>query len=262
MVLSIYDKVVKGLVRSTIRDKSDGKLFVMPAASQFSYDTGIELGEIESVNCSGVKVTAKRYANAEKPKVNLTIANTRGAQSLKLNKKPTTTSSLSTFITQSDYIVPADGLMAAKTSGTVGFGVSANATTVLYYLDDDGITYNLATQDSDYASFDGTGSGNDLKFAVGANMAMKFGDGLYERPVAFRVPVTLTNVVQLGASSYTNLELYISVVSLDLSVTNYRWTDVSVDSTGSINFQEPQLELAFFAAGAPEVTFLEELNFC
>lgn len=262
MVLSIYDKVSKGLVRASIRDKSDGKLFVLPAPSQVTYDTGIELGEIDSVNCSGVLVNAKRYTKAEKGKVNFTTANTRGAQALKFNRKPATTASLSTFVTQSDYIVPTDGLMAAKTSGTIGYGVSANATTVLYYLDDDGITYNLATQDTDYASFDGTASGNDYKFAVGANMAIKFGDGLYERPVAFRVPVTLSNIVQLGSTSYTNLELRIAIVSLDLSVTDYVWSDVSVDSSGSINFQEPQIELPFFTAGSPEVTFHESVNFC
>ncbi|MBD2076230.1 hypothetical protein H6F86_20585 [Phormidium sp. FACHB-592] len=259
----VIQKVVKGLVRTAVRDNSNPLApvtLLLPTASQITYDTGIELADLEGVSCQGVKITRSRYPTSEKPKVNLTFPNTPETIALKLNRKFVTRTAVSSSIFQSDFIVPPDGIVAAKPIGTLGNGVAADAVSKAWQLNAAGITDQTALTQGTFAGFDAATT--PLGFAIGADNAQKWGSGLWNSTVSFEIPTVIASLSSLGTIPYSALNLRLAFVTIDgKSLLTISFGQVSVDSTGSINFGEGQTEVGFFA-GSPEIDLIPLSNFC
>lgn len=258
MPTQTYDKVIKGQVRSVIEDLSTNTLLVMPEGTTGSFNPGVELGEIESTNCRGVRVTAKRYETAAKPTFSLTVPRAPDVLALALNRKFDTVASGSLAYYQSSFVVPADGIVAARTTGTFGFEVTADAVSKASYMNDSG--FSTALVQGTYASFDEEAT--PLGFAVGAAMAMKFGEDLYGATVSLSIPVTVTNYYETGALSYVNLSLKAAMVALDQSLIEWEFPSVSIDNTQEINISEGQQQISFFVNGDYTVRYIDKLNPC
>lgn len=259
----VIQKTIKSLVRTAVQDKSNPAApitLLLPTASKITYDTGIELGDIEGVSCQGVVITRARYSKTEKPKVSLTFPNTPETIALKLNRKFTAQTSVSTSIFQSDFIVPPDGIVAAKPTGTLGQAVVADAVSKAWQLNAAGITDTTALTQGTFATFNATTT--PLGFAIGAANAQKWGSDLWNSTVSFEVPVTIASLQSLGNIPYSALSLRLAFVTVDgLSLLSLTFPNVSVDSTGQIAFGEGQTEVGFFT-GSPQIELLPLANFC
>lgn len=260
----VIQKQIVGLARSVIKDTTNPSSpisLVLPAASKVTYDTGIELGEAEGVNCLGVVITRARFPRSEKPKVNLTLPNVPEAIALKLNRKFTSATSVSSNLFQSDFIVPNNGVVAGKLAGTLGNGIAADVVSKAWALNAPGITETTALTQGNYSTFDATAT--PYGFAVGADMALKFGQSLYNSTVSFDIPITIAALQDLGSTPYSSLALYLAFVTIDRkSVLTISFPSVSIDSSGSIDFSQGNLEVGCFVNGSPQIQLLPLSNFC
>ncbi|MBW4469296.1 MAG: hypothetical protein KME45_03430 [Stenomitos rutilans HA7619-LM2] len=252
----------KGVVDCVVADATTGELLVIPPPSTAAYDTGIELANIETVDCAGTRNVALRYPTKEEPKLNLNFGSkTMDILGMKFARK-FELGSRSTFVAKSAYLVPPNGLVAASTSGTFGTGVLANAITEASWFDPtvDKSLFNLV-QDTDYNAFDPSGAGNELKFAIGQNNAQKWGSGLWGKYVSYKVPIALSNIYVKSSTPFISLSVLLNIILTNGKLTQWIF-DASPDSTGSIPITEPGQELAFFLSSAPDVLFLNQLNPC
>jgi len=259
----VIQKQVKSLVRTAVRNKSNPLspiTLLLPTASQITYDTGIELADVEGKSCQGVTITRARYPTTEKPKVTLTFPNVPETIALKLNRQFTARTAVGSSIFQSDFIVPPDGIVAAKPVGTLGNGVTANAESKAFNLNAAGVTDPTPLVQGTFATFDAEAT--PLGFAIGADNAQKWGEDLWNSTVSFEVPTVIASLSSLGNLPYSALDLRLAFVTIDgKSLLTIAFSQVSVDSTGSINFGEGQTEVGFFA-GSPEIDLIPLSNFC
>lgn len=260
----VIQKKIVGLSRGSIINTSNPLApvtYVTPSASQVTYDTGIELGKAEGVNCLGVKITRARFPVSEDPKVTLTFPTVPEMLAFKLNRQFQAQTSVSSNIFQSDFIVPSNGVVAARPAGTLGNGISADVVSKAWALNGAGITETTALTQGTFSTFDAAAT--PYGFAVGADFAMKFGQSLWGSTVSFDVPVTIASMLTLGSQSFSSLALRLAFVTIDRkSLLNLIFPSVSIDSTGSVNFTDGNIELGFFVNGSPQVELLPLANFC
>jgi hypothetical protein len=254
--MSIFNRI-KGIVTCGIEDTANNLVYVLAPPSQASYDTGIELAEVESLNCAGERVTSVRYTSTVKPKFNLNF----GTQSMDLLglKFGRRFSQVTRTVRLSRYLqVPADGIVPAATSGQIGFGVAANVATRASYLDDNQKSIAI-TQAPDFTTFDAAVT--PLQFAIGANNAQKYGQTLWNRFVHYDMPIALSNVYGLSTSSISTVAIRLGMIDLQGEFAIWEFTG-SPDTTGSIPIGEGQQDLSFFLADAPNITYTNQLLPC
>jgi len=254
--MSIFNRI-KGIVTCGIEDTANSLVYVLAPPAQASYDTGIELAEVGTLNCSAEQVTAVRYPSTVKPKFNLSF----GTQSMDLLglKFGRRFSQITRTVRLSRYLqVPADGVVAAATSGQIGFGIAANLATRASYLDDNLKSIAL-TQAADFATFNAAST--PLQFAIGANNAQVWGQSLWGRYVHYDMPVSLSNVYGLSSSSITTVAIRLGVIDLLGKFSIWEFTG-SPDTTGSIPIGEGQQDLSFFLSDVPAVTYTNQLLPC
>lgn len=286
MAESIYNVTPKNIVDFMIIDRSpragaggfddplDSPIIVLPSASEVAYVTNAETARITKVDCQGVETTAKRYKSAEDPVFRVTIpAKSPETVGLKLNRKidPTDPDTFTTRLRKQAYTVPDGGLVAAATAGTLGFGITADIAGARgSYVNDQGMSRPLMYGPElgtpvNYADYTpATDIIQNNFFVVGVNGAMKFSRDLWRQDVAFEIPIpagSITSAWRHGSTAYVNLDLVAISILVNGQLVEWR-VPVSPDPAGEIPLREPQLELPFFAEGAPEVTYLGMLNLC
>lgn len=253
------DKSVKRIVDSVVRD-STGAILVVPTATDASIQPNVDIQELERVNCNGELETERRYFNAKKPAFQITFPfKTPSVYGLALNQKVEAGASATIDMARNQYIVPDSGTVAAKAAGVFGNGLTADpAGCVGAYMDENGQEQPL-TYVNTFASFDAAGSTES--FAVGADGAMAFSDDLQGKEVSYVIPVPVTAFARLGSTGFTNLQLDLTVVRLDLTIERFV-ADVSLDNPGDVSLSEPAQQLSFFVNGNVEYYSLGELTPC
>jgi hypothetical protein len=255
-----YDNAQKSIVYAVIKDLTTGMLLVLPPPSGGQFETGIELTAIEAVNCEGITSTVKRFQAKQDPKVSLTFgAKTPDVVCLALGRKLQANASGTSQMDASSFQVPSDGLVPAVTTGTMGFGIAANAVATASWQNAEGVSEALV-QDPTFATFDPAAVGSTKKFAIGANGEMKFGNELRGRRISMEIPYSITNVYNLG-SAYNNLAIRVGVI--DIALRQWQWIFPSVSiEPGSINLVEPEQESSFFVNGGYDLRFMRQLHPC
>lgn len=242
------NKAQKGLVEVALIDVSvtPNVILALPQASGGVYQTGSENSEIEEISCSGVRVRGKVFEGVSKPAFQLDYsAKTPELIGLKLNRRFAPPASTTQYVVRNKFRVPSTGTVAAVASGTFGFGISADPVGAIgSYMNEYGVTAALT-----YDAFADDITASPTTFAIGANGALKFSNDLKNGQVSIKYPVASQTVRSLGSTSYTQLEMFARLVSLDLTMSTYYASDISVDSTGDISLAEPGQQLTFFVNG-------------
>jgi len=247
-------------------DGTSPRVLVIPAASKATYSPGVTQAEVLSSSSTGETVVVDRYVTEKKPTLTLELG-VKGIPEvlgLKLGQK-FASGSRDVFVERSNLLVPASGVLTAATTGIEGFGVAADAVTIASYYDPvTGLSVPL-TQGA-FAGFDPTA--DPLKFAVGANGAMKFGNSLIGKYVSFRIPNTaLAGVQYLSSTPFVNLSLSMVVLNSDNKVVKWTFPSVTPDITADLPINEPTISIPFFInfLGGCElfsVEFIGQLSIC
>lgn len=262
MANDLFNYVIKSPINSLVSwVDSDGNRSVvaLPIASGGSFNRQVELQRLTTINCQGLKVTAARVEIGEDPTVKLTFGGTSlPLLGLRTNRRWQTATLTTGTYSRSNLDVPADGLIPAAPSGYLGHGVAEDAVSRASYVDSNGLSTNL-TQGT-FATFDATAT--PLQFAVGANGAMKFGQGLWGKSVSIDIPLPSSSISQLGNLPYTSLSLKCRVALVNLQVFEWVFPSVTVNPTGDIAFQAADSELNFFVNGSYDVNVYGKLEPC
>ena len=222
---------------------ADGTVLVLPTPTGVTIDLGVDITEVPATNAVGEEVVAKRFVGARKPTISATFGNkTPEVVGLKAGSKFELNASKSTLVQRSGFLVPADGVVAAAGAGQLGTGVAADASASASYLDDNGVSTTL-TQGA-FAGFDA--GATPLEFAIGADNAQLYGQSLWGKYVTWEVPVTITNVLELGEEAWGVMSLSAIVVEDNLQVNRWFFPKVQPDPSGQISLDDPTQELPFF----------------
>ena len=248
------NKAQKGLVEVALIDVSvtPNIILALPQSSGGVYQTGSENGEIEEINCRGVRVRGKIFESVSKPAFQLDFgAKTPELIGLKLNRRFAAAGTSTQYVVRNKFRVPSTGLVAGSPAGSLANGMTADPVGAIgSYMNEYGVTEEM-TYGGTYAT---DITEETTTFAVGADGALKFSDDLQNAQVSIKYPVASQTVRTLGSTPYTQLEMFARLVSLDLSMTTWYAEDISIDSTGDIALNEPSQQLTFFVNGDIDVT--------
>lgn len=249
----------KSIVNVRLVDAS-GAILAFPKAEGADYDTGVTNTEILQPNCAGTKVRARVYQEQATPTISLTFGGkTHQLISLKLDRTIETAVAQTVDYIQQKFDVPADGVVAAAAAGVLSNGVAADvAGAVGSYVDEWGNSVPL-TYGGNFAAHN---DGDTITFNVGADGAARFSSDLWRRQVTYSYPVPVASLNRLTTTSYGNLSLLVSTVSIDRYVTNWVATSVNVNSEGNISLSESTQEVSFYINGDIGVESTGMLNAC
>jgi hypothetical protein len=177
---------------------------------------------------------------------------------LKTNRQWASATSTTLEYYRTAYDVPSDGVVAALATGYLGYGIVADATSKASYIDVNGLSVDLVQ--GTFASFDAAAT--PLGFAVGANGALKFGQSLWNKSIAIAIPLPSTNFYTLNNLPFTNLAAKMRVCLVNLSVFEWVFNSVSIDTTGNVPFAAADTELSLFINGTYTVNTFGKLNPC
>jgi hypothetical protein len=258
----LYNYTAKAPVDSAV-SWTDGlgvkHVLALPVAAGGTFNRQPELQRITKANCQALTVTAKRVEIGEDPICTLRFGTlSMPLLGLRTNRRWEAAASVSGYYFRSDLDVPADGVIAALTTGYLGFEVVADAVSKAAYID----TYGLSTDitQSNFSGFDAAATPNN--FAVGGNGALKFGQNLWSKSVSIEVPVTYTSLYQLGNLPSTSISLKVRTALVNLEVYEWVFDSVSINTQGDINFSAAESELQFFVEGNYTVRLYNKLAPC
>ena len=262
MANALFDYVIKSPLDSLISwtdSLGNRSVLALPIASGGTFNRQPELTRLTTVNCQGLKVTAARPEVGEDPICTLTYGGTSlPLLGLRTNRRWETATSTTLEYYRSNFDVPADGVVAALASGVFGHGTVADVASKAAYVDANGLSTNLVQ--GTFATFDAAAT--PLGFAVGANGALKFGNGLWNKSVCLAVPLPSTSFNRLGNLPYTQLSLKVRVALVNLQVFDWIFPSVTVNPQGDINFASADSELSFFVQGNYDVNVYGKLAPC
>lgn len=262
MAGDLYNYVAKNVLDSIVKYEVAGvtKVLALPRVSTGNFNRQPELTRLTTSNCQAVTVTAKRVETEIDPVCALTFGSL-GLPLLSLSQDrqwATVASTTDGEYYRSDLDVPADGVIPAVTSGTLGYDITADAVSYASYIDANGLSTPLVQ--GTYAGFNA--ASDPLKFAVGANGAMKFGEDLWGKSVSISVTQTLTNVHELSNVPYTNLSLKVRAALVNLYVYEWLFPSVSIDTAGERSFSAAETQVNFFVNGNYNVRVVGKLAPC
>jgi hypothetical protein len=259
---SLFDYVIKSPVDSLISwvdGSSVRHVLSLPIASEGTFTLGPELVRLTTIDCSGQKVTATRAQVGVDPKLKLKFGGIGlPLLGLKLARQWQSQTLTTLEYSRTAYDVPSNGVVAAQTTGTLGYGIVADATSVASYIDTAGNSTDLVQ--GTFGTFDAAAT--PLGFAVGANGALKFGQTLWNRSVTITVPLPSTTVKNLSALPYTGLAAKMRVALINLQVIEWVFPSISIDTTGDVAFSGQDSELNLFVNGSYNVNAYGLLNPC
>lgn len=260
MAGQFFDFLPKGITRLLVKDKTTGSIFVLPAPSGGNFDPGIELAVVEESDCEGVTTTAKRYPTKRNAKLTLNMPKMPEVVSMRLGKGVSKRSTTDTEDKTLDHFtVPTSGIIPAVSSGFAGFGITANAVATGAFQNEAGFSETLV-QDTNYGSFDEAAVGNEKKFAVGANGALKFGTATRGRRATVEIAYPTSAFYQLG-SDLISLSIKVEGVNIYLQRLAWIYPDVSIEP-GAVDLKEPTQELSFFVNGAYDIRWYQQFSLC
>lgn len=258
----LFNYVIKSPVDSLISwtDSNNVRSVLnLPIASAGTFTLNPELVRLTTISCLGEKVTATRVQTGTDPRLELTFGGTSlPLLGLKTNRQWASATSTTLEYYRTAFSVPADGLVPAIATGYLGNGIVADAASRASYIDTNGLSVNL-TQGT-FATFDAAAT--PLGFAVGANGALKFGQTLWNKSIAIAIPLPSTNFFTLNNLPYTNLQAKMRVCLTNLTVFEWVFSSVSIDTTGEVPFAAQDSNLGFFVNGGYTVNALGRLNPC
>lgn len=257
-------RTLKGIRSVVIKDLDDSdRLLVLPSASEASFNPGATQLEVVTSGPTGEMVVAQRYVSERKPTVNVTFGVTFHPELLGMSfGQKFVRGNRDTAIEQSNFLVPASKVLNAATAGLEGYGIIEDEPSKMsYYVDS--LSVNL-TQGT-YASFDSAAT--PLGFAIGANGAIKFGDGLVGKYVSWSIPVTLVNILYMSQLPFQNFSATMIGIGTDNSIQRWHFPSVTPDVTAEKPLNQPTLNVPFFvnfAGGCSllDIEFLGQIASC
>ena len=262
MANDLFNYVIKSPVDSLISWIDSGSVrhvISLPIASEGSFTLSPEIVRLTTISCLGEKVTAQRVTTGTDPKIKLKYGGTGlPLLGLRTNRQWQSATSTTLEYYRTSYDVPSDGVVSALTTGYLGYGITADAVSKASYIDPNGLSVDLTQQT--YGTFDA--SATPLGFAVGANGAMKFGQTLWNKSIAIAIPLPSTTFNTLGNLPYSNLAAKMRVALTNLTVFEWVFPSISIDTTGDIAFAAQDSEVGFFVNGSYSVNVFGKLNPC
>lgn len=265
MAKEIY-RTAKGVSDIVLTDLDTGRLLVLPAASEVSFNPGVTQQEVMTATAVGEMAVADRYTKEIKPTLKAKFGVNANSELLgmKLGRKFTNGTSTTQQKRRSGFLIEAN-TMPAATTGLEGFGILADAVSKLSYYDPVTKLSASSTQGT-FATF---APGTTLTgFAVGADGAMKFGNDLVGKYATFEIPIaSITNVLTLSQAPFTNLSATAVVIDTALEVWHWRFASVTPDITSEISLNNSEVEIPFFVnysggCNLLEVTCLGQARSC
>lgn len=256
MAKEIY-RTAKGVSDIVITDLDTDRLLVLPAASEISFNPGVTQQEVMTSTALGEMAIADRYTKEIKPTLKAKFGVNAHPEllGLKLGRKFTAGTSTLESQRRSGFLVPNSGLVSAATTGLEGFGIAADVESKLSYFDPVTKLSVIADQGT-FATFDEAAT--PLGYAVGANGAMKFGEDLVGKYVSFELPIgSITNVLTLAQTPFTNLSVSVVVIDTALVVWHWLFASVTPDITSEISLNSSEIDLPFFVNYAGGCNLLE-----
>lgn len=240
MAKELY-KTITGLTDSSIKAEN-GTLLVLPTASGAVFNPGVTMQEVMAMSRIGERVIVDTYPLERKPTIQLDY-NQKNIQllSMRMGLDFETETSADAKLVHNGFLVTKNSYDGAV-SGNEGFGLTADQTgSIAYYLSPNGKPVALTRQP--FATFDPE---TTLSFAQGANGATQWSDDLIGKYVAYEFPHSLTSVLKLSETPFTNFSMTLMTIMRDRSILQWNFPSVTIKlDQGDINLAEAQMQLQF-----------------
>lgn len=219
-----------------------GRILVIPNASEFTYDPGIELEEVMASTPLGIMQLVDIYPKTQNPKITLTFPKkTPELLGMKQGYKMQQVANLPAVVARNGFKIESNTYPAAAT-GYEGYGIVADAPgAIASYLDENQISVPLTQVD--FTGFDPATS--TLSFAVGQHGAMRFSDDLIGKYVSWRIPVIIIQGTTMTEVPFNRFKLTMVMVQNDLRIVSVGFPEVIVPGDGEINFGEATIQIEF-----------------
>lgn len=232
---------VKGVANMSLVNTKGNKVIVLPVFKGAVFDLGITEEIVSAPSELGVDVPVFINKAAESPLLTgMFVRKTPEVLSVAMGREWNAAGSLAVTLIRNFRI--SGNTYPAATTGFEGFGVAANAAGSRCSVLKDGFSSPL-TLAPDFTTFSNASANS---FAVGLNMALKFGTDVQGLPAILEVPATLTDVRELGENLLDELRLTLILLMDDMRLMQLQFPSASVTLDGaSINFTDSGIEVKF-----------------
>lgn len=161
---------------ATLRDLKTGKVYNWKTPTNITINPGRQTRKTNRRNALGESITDDIIPQGSDPIATLTYSGFN-FEMLAFAMGKEVESSTYTGVTMPFQLQVKTATYPARTTGQVGYGVTADAVTYASKTDTTGAKFSTPLTQQPFATFSAT---TDDSFAIGANMALKFSDNLVE----------------------------------------------------------------------------------
>lgn len=229
MAVALNQNTIKGtgrFVLTSLNTYKNAVPLLLPNPTGFSFTPNIEFSEVRTQTPTGVSVPARLIETAANPEVTLEFPLNPISMALSLGNGWEDEAGATVELIEKT-IATATTVVAAKTSGQMGFGVAEDATSVGSYADPADPTEFLALTQQTYSTFNPAVT--DDSFAIGANGEVIVSANIValSAAVVFRIPNVL-NIRTIGEQAFDTFRVQGNLLLVDGSVINVVFPSLQV----------------------------------